>query len=133
MPPLIGGFLIGASAALFLVFNGRLAGISSILGGQLHPTSGEIGWRMAFLAGLLIAPPVYVAFGARCRLSSSMRPPGSLSSLAWLSASPGLPSAKCWHRASGCWAPSSPASSSSSGIRRLARSRWADRLSPLTI
>ncbi|WP_445503785.1 YeeE/YedE family protein [Microvirga sp. G4-2] len=60
---LIGGLLIGASAALFLVLNGRIAGISGILGGLLHPNRSEIGWRMAFLAGLFVAPLVYVAFG----------------------------------------------------------------------
>jgi uncharacterized membrane protein YedE/YeeE len=60
---LAGGLLIGASAALFLVLNGRIAGISGILGGLIHPARGEIGWRLAFLAGLFIAPPVYVGFG----------------------------------------------------------------------
>ncbi|PVE23620.1 YeeE/YedE family protein [Microvirga sp. KLBC 81] len=60
---LIGGLLIGASAALFLMLNGRIAGISGILGGLLHPARSEIGWRMAFLAGLFIAALVYVAFG----------------------------------------------------------------------
>lgn len=60
---LTGGLLIGASAALFLVLNGRVAGISGILGGLLHPARSEIGWRLAFLAGLFVAPPVYVAVG----------------------------------------------------------------------
>jgi uncharacterized membrane protein YedE/YeeE len=60
---LLGGLMIGASAALFLVLNGRVAGISGILGGLLHPARSEIGWRMAFLAGLFVAPLVYVAFG----------------------------------------------------------------------
>ena len=60
---LIGGLLIGASAALFLVLNGRIAGISGILGGLLHPTRSEVRWRLAFLAGLFIAPLVYVAVG----------------------------------------------------------------------
>lgn len=60
---LIGGLLIGASAALFLVLNGRTAGISGILGGLLQPARGEVGWRMAFLAGLFVAPLVYVALG----------------------------------------------------------------------
>lgn len=60
---LIGGLLIGTSATLFLVLNGRIAGISGILGGLLHPGRGEIGWRAAFLAGLLIAPLIYVASG----------------------------------------------------------------------
>jgi uncharacterized protein len=60
---LIGGLLIGASAALFLLLSGRIAGISGILGGLLHPARSEIGWRTAFLAGLFIAPLAYVAFG----------------------------------------------------------------------
>ncbi|NBJ10717.1 YeeE/YedE family protein [Microvirga arsenatis] len=60
---LIGGLMIGASAALFLVLNGRVAGISGILGGLLHPARIEIGWRLAFLAGLFIAPLVYAAVG----------------------------------------------------------------------
>jgi hypothetical protein len=60
---LLGGALIGASAALFLVLNGRVAGISGILGGLIHPARSEIGWRLAFLAGLFLAPLAYVAFG----------------------------------------------------------------------
>ena len=60
---LIGGLMIGASAALFLVLNGRVAGISGILGGLLAPGRGEVGWRLAFLAGMFVAPLVYVAFG----------------------------------------------------------------------
>jgi uncharacterized membrane protein YedE/YeeE len=60
---LIGGLLIGSSAALLLVLNGRIAGISGILGGLLDPARSEIGWRMAFLAGLFVAPLVYVGFG----------------------------------------------------------------------
>ena len=60
---LVGGALIGASAALFLVLNGRVAGISGILGGLIYPVRSEIGWRLAFLAGLFMAPLAYVAFG----------------------------------------------------------------------
>ena len=62
---LTGGAMIGASAALFLVLNGRIAGISGILGGLLLPNRGDLGWRLAFLAGLLAAPPLYVAVGGR--------------------------------------------------------------------
>jgi uncharacterized membrane protein YedE/YeeE len=60
---LVGGLLIGSSSALFLVLNGRTAGISGILGGLLEADRSEIGWRGAFLAGLLIAPLGYRAFG----------------------------------------------------------------------
>ncbi|MCE9639975.1 MAG: YeeE/YedE family protein [Betaproteobacteria bacterium] len=56
---LAGGLLIGVAAAMFLLFNGRVAGISGILGGLLRPAAGDIGWRIAFVAGLLGAPVVY--------------------------------------------------------------------------
>lgn len=59
---LIGGFLIGASATLLLLLNGRIAGISGILGSFLQPSRGEFGWRAAFLVGLLIAPGIYSLF-----------------------------------------------------------------------
>jgi uncharacterized protein len=51
--PLLGGVLIGASASLLLLFNGRTAGISGIAGGLFTPTKGDSGWRFAFVAGLL--------------------------------------------------------------------------------
>lgn len=54
-----GGLLIGVAAAAFIMFNGRIAGISGILGGLLRPTLGDIAWRVAFLAGLVVAPLVY--------------------------------------------------------------------------
>lgn len=41
---ILGGGLIGASAALPLLLNGRIAGISGILGGLLAPPSRETGW-----------------------------------------------------------------------------------------
>lgn len=59
----VGGLLIGGSAAVFLILNGRIAGVSGILGGLLHAARSEIGWRLAFLAGLLVAPLVYRALG----------------------------------------------------------------------
>ncbi|ACK82186.1 YeeE/YedE family protein [Methylorubrum extorquens] len=59
----LGGVMIGAAAALFLLLNGRIAGISGILGGLLAPPSRETGWRAAFLAGLVPAPLVYAGFG----------------------------------------------------------------------
>lgn len=50
-----GGALIGLSASLLLLANGRIAGISGILGGLLSPKSGDIAWRLAFAAGLSAA------------------------------------------------------------------------------
>ncbi|MEO9101758.1 MAG: YeeE/YedE family protein [Burkholderiaceae bacterium] len=59
---LAGGILIGLAAALFLLLNGRIAGISGIVGGLLAPKTGDIGWRVTFVAGLLGAPLVYAVF-----------------------------------------------------------------------
>jgi uncharacterized membrane protein YedE/YeeE len=56
---LAGGVLIGLAAAMFVLFNGRIAGISGILGGLLRPKRGDLGWRLAFVIGLIIAPTVY--------------------------------------------------------------------------
>ncbi len=50
----LGGALIGLSASLLLLFNGRIAGISGIFAGLLSPTRGEIAWRASFLGGLLL-------------------------------------------------------------------------------
>ena len=58
---LAGGMLIGLSAAVFVLFNGRIAGISGILGGLLEWPKGDIAWRVAFLAGLIGAPLAYGA------------------------------------------------------------------------
>ena len=59
----LGGMMIGASAALFLILNGRIAGISGILGGLLGANRDGLGWRLAFLAGLVLAPLAYTALG----------------------------------------------------------------------
>jgi uncharacterized protein len=51
----LGGALIGAASALLLVFNGRIAGISGIVGGLVDGHArGDRGWRVIFLAGLLV-------------------------------------------------------------------------------
>jgi uncharacterized membrane protein YedE/YeeE len=52
---LVGGALIGASASLLLLFNGRIAGISGIVGGLVWPKQrSELTWRALFVAGLLL-------------------------------------------------------------------------------
>ncbi len=53
---LAGGMLIGLAAAMLVLLNGRIAGISGIVGGLLVPRRGDIGWRLAFVGGLLAAP-----------------------------------------------------------------------------
>jgi uncharacterized membrane protein YedE/YeeE len=53
---LIGGLLIGASASMLVLLNGRVAGVSGILGGTLVLRRGDLLWRIAFLAGLIAGP-----------------------------------------------------------------------------
>jgi uncharacterized protein len=57
-----GGLLIGLAAALFVMLNGRVAGISGILGGLLRPKREDIGWRLAFVGGLVLAPMLWLLF-----------------------------------------------------------------------
>ncbi len=49
----VGGALIGAAASALLWLNGRIAGISGIAAGLVTPRPGEVGWRLAFVLGLL--------------------------------------------------------------------------------
>ncbi len=56
----VGGVLIGLAAALLVLLQGRIAGISGIVGGLLERrAAGDTGWRIAFVAGLLLAPLLY--------------------------------------------------------------------------
>jgi uncharacterized protein len=52
----IGGALIGLSAVLLMLFNGRIAGITGIAAGILDPLSSDRGWRATFVVGLIAAP-----------------------------------------------------------------------------
>ncbi len=52
----IGGGLIGLSAVLLMLLTGRIAGISGILGGLLDLRADDKDWRIAFIAGLILAP-----------------------------------------------------------------------------
>ena len=53
--PLSGGAMIGLSASLLLLMNGRIFGVSGILGGALLPSKGDSAWRFAAIAGFLAA------------------------------------------------------------------------------
>ena len=53
---LTGGILLGIASAAFILLNGRVLGISGIVGGLLAPRRADIGWRLSFLLGLLLAP-----------------------------------------------------------------------------
>lgn len=61
---LAGGALIGLSAVLLMLTNGRIAGISGIVGGLFGGGSGEAGWRLAFVAGLIAGPFAATLSGA---------------------------------------------------------------------
>lgn len=61
---LVGGLLIGAAAALLVALSGRIAGISGIVGGLLRPARDDIGWRAAFVIGLMAAPSLFEFFHA---------------------------------------------------------------------
>lgn len=65
---LAGGLLIGLAVAMLLLFDGRIAGISGIVGGLLRPARGDVGWRTAFVAGLVVAPLAWRFFAALPRL-----------------------------------------------------------------
>lgn len=59
----LGGMLIGASAVMLLLLNGRIAGISGIIG-RLAQGIG-VTTNLAFVLGLLLGPMVYLFwFGA---------------------------------------------------------------------
>ena len=51
--PLLGGMLVGISAAMMLLFSGRIAGISGIFGGMVFQQGSERAWRSAFVLGLI--------------------------------------------------------------------------------
>ncbi|WP_299734278.1 YeeE/YedE thiosulfate transporter family protein [uncultured Endozoicomonas sp.] len=50
---LLGGILLGASALLLLLFNGKVAGISGIIGGLISPEKQDFLWRLLFLLGMM--------------------------------------------------------------------------------
>src|SRR6186997_1004438 len=66
----IGGALIGLAAVLLMLSTGRIAGISGILSGLLNLRGEDKAWRIAFIAGLILAPVIagaglLVGFGTR--------------------------------------------------------------------
>ncbi len=62
---LIGGALIGLAAAIYILGLGRVAGVSGILGSLLRPRAGEAPAQLAFVAGLIAAPLLMGAVGAK--------------------------------------------------------------------
>jgi uncharacterized protein len=61
---LAGGAMIGVAASLLMVLNGRIAGISGIVGGFVRAGAADRLWRVAFVAGILLAPVVALLSGS---------------------------------------------------------------------
>lgn len=59
---LAGGMVIGIATAILLLLAGRIAGISGIVGGLFRRQPGDIGWRFAFVSGLILAPIIWQLF-----------------------------------------------------------------------
>jgi len=59
---LAGGLMIGVACTFLLLGIGRIAGVSGILGGLLESASRDFGWKLAFIAGLVVAPTVVKPF-----------------------------------------------------------------------
>jgi uncharacterized protein len=73
-PSLAGGMLIGLSATLLLLTNGRIAGISGIAVHMLQrPDTGSI-WRGAFLVGLIAGPLAYTTVAGHAPLVQILTP-----------------------------------------------------------
>lgn len=51
--PLIGGILIGLGSLLAMAASGKIPGISGIVARVIRPKSGDVGWRITFLLGLI--------------------------------------------------------------------------------
>jgi len=60
---LIGGLLIGVSAGLLWVVNGRIAGIAGILGNIVPVRENEVAWRVVFLVALTVGAGLAWYFG----------------------------------------------------------------------
>ena len=88
MPPIVqteftpwaslgGGVLIGLSAVLVMILFGRVAGIAGITRGAAGLAgSGDRGWRLAFVAGLVAAPLLVGAVSGPVQQTVSANLPG---------------------------------------------------------
>lgn len=51
---LFGGILLGVSATVLLLVNGKVAGISGIMNGIMSPKKGDYSWRLLFAVGMIV-------------------------------------------------------------------------------
>ncbi|MBP2446952.1 YeeE/YedE family protein [Rhizobium leguminosarum] len=73
LPSLLGGMLIGLSASILLLLNGRIAGISGIVGRLAQ--GYHVATNALFVAGLMLGPLVYGLVAGR--------PPASTITASW--------------------------------------------------
>ena len=59
---LFGGMLLGVSATLLLLLNGKIAGISGVLTGLMTPKKRDYAWRWLFVLGMISGGLVGVYF-----------------------------------------------------------------------
>ncbi|CAM3037873.1 YeeE/YedE family protein [Vibrio rarus] len=50
---LLGGMLLGVSASVLLLCNGKTAGISGIVSGLMNNVAGDRSWRWLFVVGMV--------------------------------------------------------------------------------
>ncbi|KHF17215.1 membrane protein [Vibrio parahaemolyticus] len=50
---LFGGILLGISATILLLVNGKIAGISGVMNGIMSPKKGDYSWRLLFAVGMI--------------------------------------------------------------------------------
>ncbi|HHF2971965.1 TPA: YeeE/YedE family protein [Vibrio diabolicus] len=50
---LFGGLLLGISATILSLVNGKIAGISGIMNGIMSPKKGDYSWRLLFAVGMI--------------------------------------------------------------------------------
>ncbi|MEA1833677.1 YeeE/YedE family protein [Methylobacterium durans] len=62
LPSLAGGVLIGLSATMLLLLNGRIAGISGLVAGLGRPPDRRWAADLAFVTGLILGPPAFALF-----------------------------------------------------------------------
>jgi uncharacterized membrane protein YedE/YeeE len=75
---LCGGMLIGLSASILLLCDGKIAGISGIVGGLLNPTQNDTAWRVLFIGGLLTGGFLFGLFAPQVFVFSISRSTGAL-------------------------------------------------------
>lgn len=71
---LVGGLMIGAAAALYLLMNGRIMGASGILGGLIDGSGKATAVeRIAFIGGLVVVPAFLAALmgGVQTNITSN--------------------------------------------------------------